>query len=122
MKLNILFIISAFIIEASAMSSKLSAASKQFHRSNAASTSQYAGVLKFLGGIKNTMIKNTNARKQKIAMQQNQTISLRTKHVCNMCKILVKRNGEKRKRCAIYLKKNVHQCNPVKQSDFSSFV
>ena len=121
MKLNIILIIFAFA--AGAMASKLSAASKNLHLSNSPSTAKWAGLYKFLGGVKNTMIKNTNARKEKITMKHDQTISLRTKHVCNVCKFLVQRkDGAKRKRCAIYLKKNAHKCNPVKQSDFSSFV
>ena len=119
MKLNIILIIFA----AGAMASKLSAASKNLHLSNSPSTAKWAGLYKFLGGVKNTMIKNTNAQKEKITMKHDQTISLRTKHVCNVCKFLVQRkDGAKRKRCAIYLKKNAHKCNPVKQSDFSSFV
>lgn len=95
--------------------SKLSVAAKK------PSMSKYAALYKFLGGVKNTMIKNTNEKKQKLAMKQESTTSLRTKHTCNMCRFLIKRNGAKRKRCAIYLKMNAHKCNPNK-SEFISLL
>ena len=122
-----MLIVLATMIEAGAVvSSKLHPATSKnagiFQRSKNASISQYSSLYKFLGGVKNTMIKNTNAKKQKIALKKSQTTSLRTKHVCTVCKFLVKRNGAKRKRCAIYLKINAHKCNPVMQSEFSSFV
>ena len=116
MKLLALLIIFAMVfnlVEAIARPSQLSVAVKN--------PSKYAALYKFLGGIKNTMIKNTNEKKQKVASKQSETISLRTKHTCNMCKFLVKRNGAKRKRCAIYLKGNAQKCNPVK-SEFISLL
>ena len=115
MKLLALLIIFAMVfnlVEAIARPSKLSVAVKN--------PSKYAALYKFLGSVKNTMIKNTIEKKQ-IASKQSETTSLRTKHTCNMCKFLVKRNGAKRKRCAIYLKINAHKCNPIK-SEFISLV
>ena len=94
----------------------------KFNQSETASAARYLALYKYLGRVQETMIDNTHARKERIAMHQEQTFSRRTKYVCNFCKLQVRKSKASKKRCVIYLNMNVHKCNPVMKSEFLSSV